>query len=98
MKKNWLIVSHGSDSDGFASIKKFTGTEDEAKQFLMKEIEAEREEYFSYGQELDFGTADISELTNEKVSTNAAWYGYSVYYDCHSDFMLYDMDNIEEVK
>lgn len=95
MKKTWLIVGHGSLDDGYAIVKKFIGTETQAKNLLMKEIKAERKNAINNEDKcLDFGTEKVSDLTNDSWSTNAAWYGYSSYDDCHTDFMLYDMDNL----
>jgi hypothetical protein len=99
MEKNWLIISHGSTSDGYAAIKKFIGTEADAKKELMNEIRKERKEAENYcGCTFDCGTENISELSNDKCFTNAAWYGYSMYEDHHIDFMLFDIETIKELK
>lgn len=97
MEKNWLIIGHGSLSDGYATVKKFFGTESDAKKALMNEIRKERKEAEDCGCIFDYGTKSVSELTNDKGSTNAAWYGYSVYDDHHTDFMLFDMGNIKTI-
>lgn len=93
----WLIIGHGSESDGYAAVKKFFGTESDAKKALMNEIRKERKEAKDCGCIFDYGTKGISQLTNDKGSTNAAWYGYSVYDDHHTDFMLFDMGNIKTI-
>ena len=98
MEKNWLVISHGSTSDGYAIVKKFFGTEAAAKKALMNEIKKDRKEMAECGCAFDFGTMKIPELTNDKCFTNAAWYGYSVYDDHHTDFMLFDMETIKELK
>lgn len=92
----WLIIGHGSLSDGYATVEKFFGTESDAKKALMNEIRKERKEAKDCGCIFDYGTKSVSELTNDKGSTNAAWYGYSVYDDHHTDFMLFDMETIKE--
>ena len=63
----------------------------------MNEIRKERKEANDCGCIFDYGTKSVSELTNDKGSTNAAWYGYSVYDDHHADFMLFDMRNIKTI-
>lgn len=96
--KNWLIIGHSSTEDGYAIVKKFTGTEAKAKSLLMKEIKAERKNAINNEDKyLDFGTEKVSDQ-NDSWSTNAAWYGYSSYDDCHTDFMLYDLDAIEDIQ
>lgn len=96
--KNWLLIGHSSLEDGHAIVKKFTGTEAKAKSLLVKEIKAERRNAVKNEEKaLDFGTEKVSDLTNNSWSTNAKWYGYSSYDDCHVDFMLYDLDAVEEV-
>lgn len=96
--KNWLLIGHSSEEDGHAIVKKFTGTEAQAKNLLMKEIKAERKNAINNEDKwLDFGTETAGGLTNNCWSTNAAWYGFSSYDDCHVDFMLYDLDTVEEV-
>lgn len=92
MANNWLIIGHGSNSDGYATVEKITGSETEAKKALMKLITKERKEASEYGDSFEFGTMNVSELINDKIFTNAAWYGYSSYADHHIDFMLFDMD------
>ena len=94
----WLIIGHGSLSDGYVTVKKFFGTESDAKKALMSEIRKERKEAKDCGCLFDYGTKSVSELTNDKGPTNAAWYGYSVYDDYHTDFMLFDMETIKELK
>lgn len=93
----WLIIGHGSESDGYAAVKKFFGPESDAKKALMNEIRKERKEAKDCGCIFDYGTKGVSQLTNDKGSTNAAWYGYSVYDDHHTDFMLFDMGNIKTI-
>lgn len=93
----WLIIGHGSESDGYAAVKKFFGTESDAKKALMNEIRKERKEAKDCGCIFDYGTKGVSQLTNDKGSTNAVWYGYSVYDDHHTDFMLFDMGNIKTI-
>lgn len=94
----WLIIGHGSLSDGYATVEKFFGTESDAKKALMNEIRKERKEAKDCGCIFDYGTKSVSKLTNDKGSTNATWYGYSVYDDHHTDFMLFDMETIKELK
>lgn len=98
MANNWLIIGHGSNSDGYATLKKITGSETEAKKALMKLIKKERKEASELGYSFDFGTRNVSELINDKIFTNAAWYGYSSYDDHHTDFMLFNSDYIWHIK
>lgn len=96
--KNWLLIGHSSTEDGHAIVKKFSGTEAQAKSVLMRMIREERKEATKvYEKEFEFGTTKSSELQNDSWTTNAVWYGYSSYDDSHVDFMLYDLDKVEDV-
>lgn len=52
----WLIIGHGSESDGYAAVKKFIGTEADAKKELMNEIRKDRKEAEDCGCMFDYGT------------------------------------------
>ena len=93
----WIIAMCYSDTNGVC-IRKFLGSEEDAKRALFEMIS---DDVKNYSEDLDVMTESVDEIEESggyNIGGNDSFYAYRSHYDYHVEATLIRLSDVQEIK
>lgn len=90
---DWIIGVCNTDADG-VQIMRFSGTEDQVKELLVKLVLENQE---NDTENWEYGTESVEDVKDESCGLGHEFYAYGCYSNYHIDYTAKEFAHVEEI-